>query len=183
MESERVASDLLRGVGTRLAHSAAVAAQAERVADLVGGVWGSVLVDAAWLHDIGYAPAVAVCGFHPLDGARWLRDRDWPAETCRLVAGHSRARTEAALRGLEDELVREFEAAPELPAAALAWADVTSLPDGGRCSLSHRLADILARYPDGPVHETTLANRAGFEADVAAVEALLASATSSEAGR
>ena len=29
---------------------------------------------AAWLHDIGYAPAVDDTGFHPLDGARYLRD-------------------------------------------------------------------------------------------------------------
>jgi len=31
------------------------------------------LVAAAWLHDIGYAPGLAVTGFHPLDGARFLR--------------------------------------------------------------------------------------------------------------
>ena len=31
------------------------------------------LVTAAWLHDIGYAPGLAVTGFHPLDGARFLR--------------------------------------------------------------------------------------------------------------
>lgn len=182
MEAERVASDLLAGVGTRLAHSAAVAAQADRVAGVLEDRWGAVLVDAAWLHDIGYAPTVAVCGFHPLDGARWLRDRNWPDETCRLVAGHSRALTEAALRGLGGELLGEFVPVPELPAAALAWADVTSLPDGGRCSLADRLADILARYPQGPVHEATLANRAALEADVAVVEGLLSTA-SAEVGR
>lgn len=32
-----------------------------------------VLVAAAWLRDIGYAPEVVDTGFHPLDGARWLR--------------------------------------------------------------------------------------------------------------
>jgi hypothetical protein len=31
------------------------------------------LVAAAWLHDIGYAPGLAETGFHPLDGARYLR--------------------------------------------------------------------------------------------------------------
>jgi len=31
------------------------------------------LVAAAWLHDIGYAPELAETGFHPLDGARYLR--------------------------------------------------------------------------------------------------------------
>lgn len=178
MEAERVASDLLAGVGTRLAHSAAVAAQAGRVAGALDERWGAVLVGAAWLHDIGYAPSVAVCGFHPLDGARWLRDRHWPDETCRLVAGHSRSLTEATLRGLGDELLGEFPPAPGLPAAALAWADVTSLPDGGRCRLADRLTDILDRYPDGPVHEATLTNRAGLEDDVCLVEGLLSAAAS-----
>jgi hypothetical protein len=31
-----------------------------------------VLVAAAWLHDVGYAPELAVTGFHPLDGAQHL---------------------------------------------------------------------------------------------------------------
>ncbi|MEU7572881.1 HDIG domain-containing metalloprotein [Micromonospora sp. NPDC049240] len=32
-----------------------------------------VLVEAAWLHDVGYAQEVRVSGLHALDGARWLR--------------------------------------------------------------------------------------------------------------
>ena len=175
MLAEDVATDLLTGVGTRLAHSAAVAAQAELVADLLDGPWRDALVDAAWLHDIGYSPEVAASGFHPLDGARWLRSHGWSTHTCRLVAGHSRAATEAALRGLHGQLVGEFPAAPVLPAAALSWADVTSLPDGTRCTLNVRLDDILARYTeDGAVRKATLANCAGLRADVAAVEQLLA---------
>jgi hypothetical protein len=31
-----------------------------------------VLVAAAWVHDIGYAPELLATGFHPLDGARYL---------------------------------------------------------------------------------------------------------------
>jgi hypothetical protein len=33
-----------------------------------------LLEAAAWLHDIGYAPGLAVTGLHALDGARYLRD-------------------------------------------------------------------------------------------------------------
>jgi hypothetical protein len=63
---------LLDGLGTRLSHSAAVAAQIDRVVALVDPGWRSSLEDAAWLHDIGYGSAVAVTELHPLDGARWL---------------------------------------------------------------------------------------------------------------
>jgi len=49
-----------------------------------------LLEAAAWLHDIGYAPALAVPGLHALDGARYLRDAQHAdAMLCRLVAHHS----------------------------------------------------------------------------------------------
>lgn len=47
-------------------------------------------------------------GFHPLDGARYLRSVGAPDRVVNLVAHHSCALVEAQLRGLADELV-EFE--------------------------------------------------------------------------
>ena len=56
---------------------------------------------AAWLHDTGYAPGLAVTGLHALDGARYLRDAQHAgAMLCRLVAHHSYAIVEAGERGL-----------------------------------------------------------------------------------
>ena len=57
------ADRLLGGVGTRLAHSARVALEADRVAELLDPPWRSAIVDAAWLHDIGYSAEVASTGF------------------------------------------------------------------------------------------------------------------------
>ncbi|GHE88447.1 hypothetical protein GCM10018772_10160 [Streptomyces fumanus] len=49
-----------------------------------------LLVVAAPLHDVGYAPALAATGFHPLDGARFFRDeRGADERLARLVANHS----------------------------------------------------------------------------------------------
>ena len=51
---------------------------------------------AAWLHDIGYAPGLALTGLHQLDRARYLRDAQRAdAMLCRLVAHHSCAIVEA----------------------------------------------------------------------------------------
>jgi hypothetical protein len=148
-----LADQLLSGVPARLAHSARVAGQVERVRDLLDGHWRSVIVDAAWLHDIGYSPRVKRTGFHPLDAARWLRDRGWPTTTCRLVAWHTEAEVEGALRGLGDDLAGEFEPLPRLAAAALTWADLTSSPAGELCTAADRIAGILRRYPpDSIVH-------------------------------
>lgn len=171
MQAADLAAELLSGVGHRLAHSAAVAHQAAQVAALVEPGWGAVLVDAAWLHDIGYSPAVARCGFHPLDGARWLRSHHWPTEVCRLGAGHTRSETEANLRGLAGDLAAEFPPAPTLVRSALAWADLTSSPAGERWSPTRRIDDILDRYPAGSVvHEATAANRVSLLGDVRLIE-------------
>ena len=53
------------------------------------------LVTAAWLHDIGYAPELAETGFHPLDGARYLRRVGVDGQVVSLVAYHSCAQIEA----------------------------------------------------------------------------------------
>src|SRR5215469_9740250 len=66
------------------------------------------LVAAAWLHDIGYAPELAETGFHPLDGARYLRRVGVDGQVVSLVAYHSCARMEADARGLGAELGSEF---------------------------------------------------------------------------
>ena len=170
------AAHLLRGLDTRLQHSAAVAAQVNRVADLVEAEWRASLRDAAWLHDIGYNEQLVRTGFHPLDGARWLRDHGWDSETCRLVAWHTGALEEARLHGLAAELVAEFDPPPRLAAAALAWADLTSSPTGERWDPDRRIADILDRYPPGSiVHQTIRSSRPTLEAAVWEIESRLAS--------
>src|ERR1051326_5635413 len=88
-DARGVAAALLDGMTDRLRHPAAVAAEAREVASIVDPADRDVLVSAAWLHDIGYSPAVRDTGHHPLDGARFLAARGWPARLCALVAHHS----------------------------------------------------------------------------------------------
>jgi HD superfamily phosphodiesterase len=52
-------------------------------------------LEAAWLHDIGYAPDLVETGFHPLDGARYLRRTGLDGQVVSLVAYHSCAQVEA----------------------------------------------------------------------------------------
>ena len=110
------------------------------------------VVTAAWLHDVGYAPALAVTGLHPLDGARYLRGEGWPELVVCLVAHHTGAEVEAEERGLSRELA-EFERPPEPLLDLVTTADLTTSPDGEEVDPEQRLAEILRRYPtDDPVH-------------------------------
>jgi putative nucleotidyltransferase with HDIG domain len=107
-KARELAHELLsEALPRRWAHVQGVAAQAERVA-LGLGILPNALVAAAWLHDIGYAPAVKDTGFHPLDGARYLHRLSLDGEVVRLVAHHSCAMLQAAERGLDRELAAEF---------------------------------------------------------------------------
>lgn len=172
--AEAIAEAMLSDVGTRLAHTRRVAAQANEVQGLLEEPWRSAIVDAAWLHDIGYADSVADVGFHPLDGARWLAGQRWPVEVCRLVAWHSCAGTEAGFRELGDQLGGEFPEPPLLPLAAMTWADLTSSPRGERWTAQRRLDEILERYqPGSVVYRATNHNRTQLIEMVSLIDSLL----------
>jgi HD superfamily phosphodiesterase len=73
----------------RLAHSKAAAQRTEFLTLAVHPERAALLVAAAWLHDIGYAPGLRDTGFHPIDGACHLQAIGWPPAICHLVAHHS----------------------------------------------------------------------------------------------
>ena len=134
----------------RWAHVQGVAAQARSLAPVLGPD-ADLLEAAAWLHDVGYAPDLAVTGLHQLDSARYLRDAQHAdAMLCRLVAHHSCAIIEAGERGLADVLSSEFHPAPYAPASVLTCCDMTTSPDGEPIPVERRLAEIHDRY--GPGH-------------------------------
>jgi HD superfamily phosphodiesterase len=93
-----------RASGTLL-HTEGVVGRARRVSEAMAEEEGEMLVAAAYLHDIGYAPTLARTGFHPLDGALHLRELG-EERLAGLVAYHSGAEVEARLRGLADHLAR-----------------------------------------------------------------------------
>jgi hypothetical protein len=138
----------------RWRHVQAVAAQAERLASLPD-MSGELLVAAAWLHDIGYAPGLVVTGFHPLDGARYLRERGADDRLACLVAHHSCAVHEARVRGLDGALLAEFKREGSPTYDALVFCDLTTGPDGEPLTYQGRMDEIQQRY--GPDHEVTRA--------------------------
>ena len=163
----------------RWAHTQGVAAQARTLESILGND-ADLLVAGAWLHDIGYAPDLVDTGFHPLDGARYLGDTSQADELlCRLVAHHSYAAIEAAQRGLDSVLLREFVPVGGELADALIYCDLTTGPDGQRMSVEQRLAEIRNRYgPDDPVRRALALSAPELTGAVYRVRRRLANATS-----
>jgi HD superfamily phosphodiesterase len=130
----------------RWAHVQGVAAQARSLAPILGND-ADLVEAAAWLHDIGYSPELAETGFHPLDGARYLRDVEHAdPRLCKLVANHSCAILEADERGLADVLSSEFPSPDPKLNDALAYCDMTTTPTGHVVSVHDRLSEIVERY-------------------------------------
>ncbi len=133
----------------RWKHSLGVAERARTLAVILDSD-ADLLEAAAVLHDIGYAPDLAKTGFHPLDGARHLRDHTEADErVIRLVAHHSCAWMEAEARGLRDELEAEFPREQPHLVDALCYCDMNTTPDGAPTNPLDRVNEIAGRYgPD-----------------------------------
>lgn len=149
------AERLLSPLGNRWLHVQQVAEQARRVVDTVPAGDRDLLVAAAYLHDIGYAPSLATTGFHPLDGARWIRDSGPGGRLACLVAHHSCAVHEARVRGLDETLLTEFTSEDSATYDALVFCDMTTGPTGDRVVFEDRIHEIRLRY--GPDHAVTVA--------------------------
>lgn len=159
MQSDMVSSaralaerKLSEALPRRWRHVQAVTAKAERLSlTLRVQQDREALVASAALHDIGYAPSIDATGFHPLDGARWLRGIGFDDRVARLVAHHTNAVVEAELRRLDQELSREFDRETSLVTDLLWYSDLTTGPDGQDFSVEERIAEIRERYETGSV--------------------------------
>jgi HD domain len=165
--AQEAAAALLAAMGDRWLHVQAVAGRAAQLAQGLSSHDRRPLLAAAWLHDLGYAPSVAITGFHALDGATFLRDAGWDARVCALVAHHSCAQFEAEERGMVQGLDMWPREEGRVADALLA-ADMTSGPQGQPLHVEERIREILERYPDNsPVHR---ANARAAPTITAAVE-------------
>jgi len=140
-------ADLLSTLAVaRQVHTREVGRKAESVAHLVPPWLRGDLVQAATLHDIGYAHSDT--GFHALDGARFLLAQGFNRVVCNLVARHSVSEIEAEVRGLDLCVFDEFAVSVDLDAghSLIAWADMTTSPTGGTVTVEERLEEIQSRY-------------------------------------
>lgn len=142
--AQALARTLLRHDPRRLNHSAGAARAAAYAALSLRTVSADVVIAAAWLHDIGYAPDLVETGFHPVDGAAFLRDDGWDDQIVRLVAHHSFSRVTAAFYGADTALSR-FAPVDGLICDVLTFADSVAGADGTGATMGERIDEIRQR--------------------------------------
>ena len=153
-EDERLARDtafdLLKPYRPRLQHTVGVVNRVRIAAVTVDAADVSLLIAAAWLHDIGYVNTIRRTGFHPLDGALYLQRTGWPSRLCGLVAFHSGAHFVAAELGLNNMLDQFIDERGPVQ-DALTYADQTTGPTGDPVTYERRVQGMLKRHgPDSP---------------------------------
>ncbi|MBS4102994.1 HD domain-containing protein [Tsukamurella paurometabola] len=174
VQAQALAEDLLADLPRRLAHVRGVAGRADELRAPLSDGDAVAVVSAAWVHDIGYSARLAKTGFHPVDGARFLRAEGFDETVVRLVAHHSGAEVEAEERGLSADLV-EFARPSEHLLDFVTCADMQTGPTGLPVDVRDRLDEILRRYgPDDPVHRAITRSGPALIAAVDRVTALLA---------
>lgn len=169
----RTSRRLLEPLGRRWEHTVGVVDRALAVAEALAPEDASVLLAAAYLHDVGYAPTIARTGLHPLDGARFVRGCGHE-RLAGLVAHHGSADAEALERGLLTELA-EFADEGSVVTRALTYCDLSTDPEGNRTDAAARIAEIRARYGvTSPEARALDRSEAALLGDVRVVEEMLA---------
>ena len=141
---------LRKDLPERWQHSVGVAKRATELSVTVPPGDRDLLVAAAWLHDVGYASRLKRTGFHPLDGALYLRGQGWDENLCSLVAHHSGARFVPVERGFTEQL-DTFGFAEDPTTDALTYADQTVGPGGQRMTIAYRINEAITRHgPNSP---------------------------------
>lgn len=160
-ECRAVAFELVGDMHPRWEHLSAVGELAERLAERHPQVSMRV-VQAAWLHDIGYASPIAHLGFHPVDGADYLVSRNAPEGVPELVAFHTGASFEAEERALIKEL-KAFTPPDDHELDLLTMCDLGVSPSGEHVLDVRRVEEILSRYdPEDPVFRAVTRSRASL---------------------
>lgn len=131
----------------RVAHVDQVWQRGQQLSLWVPDIPANMFSLACLLHDVGRAVDPDEAAPHALAGARLLDGVGMPRALVLLVAHHSGARFEAAMRGYSSEMARyRYPSSPAM--VALTYLDATTGPHGERLSPEERYDDIAARYGD-----------------------------------
>ncbi|SFJ71512.1 HD domain-containing protein [Thermoflavimicrobium dichotomicum] len=139
-----------------------------------------LFIQSAYLHDIGYSEKLNVHHFHPVDGAIFAHQQDFPKPVVAAVLFHSGAyqsvkRTRPDLVPLYSYNGQWLDETDRLFIDLITYCDLHTSPLGKKISVKERIDDIIQRY--GEKHEVSqsmIENLVHFQQTVQRVEKLIA---------
>jgi hypothetical protein len=146
-DAQTLARTLLADDQRRLAHVRGAGLVAGMAAGALRLDQPEMVVAAAWLHDIGYAAALARTGFHPVDGALFLAREGWPDQVVFLVAHHSHAAVLAPYYGVQPHMAL-LEHVHGLADDVITFSDLRVGPNGLGADPRDRVNDMRRRHLD-----------------------------------
>ena len=137
--------------GDRYNHTLRVVDRARHLAELnqLTDTDRDLLLQAAYLHDVGYSEVIKFCDYHPVDGFTYLRANSWSKDVQLLTLHHTFSNTLAEMS--RTDLTSEYRLNP-LPYHLthlfnlLTTADMTSDGKGNIVTIAERVKDVGERH-------------------------------------
>lgn len=143
--------------------------------------WKPLLIQACYLHDIGYSDKLNQFDFHPLDGAIFAQNQGFPKPVIAAVLFHSCAyesaiRIDDKLKHIYQENLSQLDQKDHLFIDLVTYCDLHTSVTGERTTLPQRVNHVIDRY--GEKHMTSqlmLENLPTYEEITRRVTALIRS--------
>lgn len=141
--------------------------------------WQLQLLQACYLHDVGYSPKLKIYDYHQIDGAIFTQKNGFPKPIIAAVLFHSCA-YEGAIPSRSDllDIYKQNQALLDeqdrLFIDLVSYCDLHTSATGKPTTLLERIHDVIKRY--GPDHEVSMimvGNTHHFQKIIKRVHALL----------
>lgn len=120
--------------------------------------WKPLLIQTAYLHDVGYCEQLNQYNFHPLDGAIFTQEMGFPKPVVSAVLFHSDAYT--SVKHTRPDLLETYsfnqsllDETDHLFIELITYCDIQTSPMGEKITLEERVQDVIRRY--GEDHEVS----------------------------
>lgn len=140
--------------------------------------WKPHLLQACYLHDIGYSSQLNRYDFHPLDGAIFASAQGFPKPVVAAILFHSCSyemvqETRHDLMEIYEENYDMLDQRDQLFIDLVTYCDLHTSSTGQYFTLDERVKDVVDRYgQDHPVSQMMLANRPNYEVTIERVNNL-----------
>ncbi|QCV56729.1 HD domain-containing protein [Thermoactinomyces vulgaris] len=117
------------------------------------------LIQAAYLHDVGYSKQLNQYNFHPLDGAVFAQQSGFSKPVIAAILFHSEAyetvkKARTDLLNIYETNKQLLDEQDRLFIDLITYCDVQTSPQGEKISLDKRVQDVVNRYgEDHPVSQ------------------------------